>query len=96
MAGINPQLILTVLPTVISTAKNAIDNVNERYKQEVETHYQKQKEFNDIIYQEIKKRKETDKKLFEQLRNDNSTKHEKQQSICSSWSQALGTNIEWE
>lgn len=90
MAGINPQLILNVLPSIISGVSDSIRSVNDSYKQQVETYMQKKKEFQDLVMKDLQSKREAQKKMFEQIKKSDNQKQEKQQSIGEAWAQALG------
>ncbi|MFN3995912.1 MAG: hypothetical protein ACK4GR_05210, partial [bacterium] len=63
--SINPQLILNLLPAVINAGQSAVQNLQESYKKQVEEYERGRKEFQNLIMQDLQKKREADKKLFE-------------------------------
>ncbi|MFN4219407.1 MAG: hypothetical protein ACK4GJ_00605 [bacterium] len=91
--SINPQLILNLLPAVINAGQSAAQNLQESYKKQVEEYERGRKELQNLMLQDLQKKREADKKLFETIKsNNNSNRLKNQESLASSWAQALGTN----
>lgn len=93
--AINPQLIqlaINALPTVINAGLGAAQNLNQSYQQQMQSYLQGKKQFENLVFQDIQKKKEADRKLFETIKqsNQDGDKYKNQESLGSAWAQALG------
>lgn len=89
------QILINGLPAILGSAQSAAQNLQQSYRQAVETYMQKKKELQSMFMEDMKKKREADRKLFEQIKESNKNRQEKQQTIGNAWAQALGMSVDW-